>query len=240
MMLFKQLSLNDRSAIEDWAWLKMGWQSVISQRKTPWNTPPWLGIEPGPRGRQTVSYPTELSWLACALITDPYYSYQRRKILFYIMMLFKQLNLNDRSAIEDWACSDESLGLNPAHSHRPLVMRHPLWASQFSSEQNQNEVQRIDADPFVGSHVFFSHRLSMVGHWPSPSLSTGCEVSLRGDWAIFCHASSGRVGRVWSAREKSFEILCRGWELNPGYREDSELFHWAIMTDLPHATFGKK
>ena len=31
--------------------------------KIPWNTPPWLGIEPGPRGGQTVSYPTELSWL---------------------------------------------------------------------------------------------------------------------------------------------------------------------------------
>jgi len=37
--------------------------AVISQGKIPWNTPPWLGIEPGPRGGQTVSYPTELSWL---------------------------------------------------------------------------------------------------------------------------------------------------------------------------------
>jgi len=44
-------------------WLRMGWQSAISQGKIPWNTPPWLGIEPGPRGGQTVSYPTELSWL---------------------------------------------------------------------------------------------------------------------------------------------------------------------------------
>jgi len=25
------------------------------------NTPPWLGIEPGPQGGQTVSYSTELS-----------------------------------------------------------------------------------------------------------------------------------------------------------------------------------
>jgi len=44
-------------------WLRTGWQSAISQGKIPWNTPPWLGNEPGPRGGQTVSYPTKLSWL---------------------------------------------------------------------------------------------------------------------------------------------------------------------------------
>ena len=33
-------------------WLKTGWQSVISQGNTLWNTPPWLGIEPGPQGGQ--------------------------------------------------------------------------------------------------------------------------------------------------------------------------------------------
>ena len=43
-------------------WLRTGWQSVISQGKIPWNTPPWLGIEPGPQEGQTVSYSTELSW----------------------------------------------------------------------------------------------------------------------------------------------------------------------------------
>jgi len=43
-------------------WLWTGWQGVISQTKIPWNTPPWLGIEPGLQGGQTVSYPTELSW----------------------------------------------------------------------------------------------------------------------------------------------------------------------------------
>jgi len=60
---------------------------------------------------------------------------------------------------------------------------------------------------------------------PSSSLSTGCVVSLREDWAIFCHAGSGRVGRVRSVREKSLEILRRGWELNPGHGEDRQ---WAI------------
>ena len=44
-------------------WLRTGWQGVISQRKIPWNTPPWLGIEPGLQGGQTVSYSSELSWL---------------------------------------------------------------------------------------------------------------------------------------------------------------------------------
>ena len=44
-------------------WLRMGWRSAVSQGKIPWNAPPWLGIEPGPRGGQTVSYSTELWWL---------------------------------------------------------------------------------------------------------------------------------------------------------------------------------
>jgi len=48
-------------------WLRTGWQSVISQRKIPWNTPPWLEIEPGPQRGQTVSYFTELSWLTKSL-----------------------------------------------------------------------------------------------------------------------------------------------------------------------------
>ena len=35
---------------------------VISLGKILWNIPPWLGIEPGPQGRQTVDNPTGLSW----------------------------------------------------------------------------------------------------------------------------------------------------------------------------------
>ena len=75
---------------------------------------------------------------------------------------------------------------------------------------------------FLGNDFFISHRLSMVGLRPSSSLSTGCVVSLRGDWAIFRHAGSGRVSRVQSPREKSLGILRRGWELNPGHREDRQ------------------
>jgi len=78
-------------------------------------------------------------------------------------------------------------------------------------------------------HLFlffaFSHHLYMVGHWPSSSLSIGCMVSLRGDWAIFYNAGSGRVGKAWSARKNSLGILRRGWELNMGYREARQ---WAI------------
>jgi len=58
-------------------WLRTGWQSVISQWKIPWNTPPWLEIEPGPQGggERPVSYPTELSWLIYLLVENKYRSY---------------------------------------------------------------------------------------------------------------------------------------------------------------------
>ena len=79
--------------------------------------------------------------------------------------------------------------------------------------------------PFWDVLFSISHHLSMVELQPSSSLSTGYVVSLRRDWAIFCHAGSGRVDRVRSAREKSLEILRRGWELNPGHGEDRQ---WAI------------
>jgi len=37
---------------------------------------------------------------------------------------------------------------------------------------------------------------NIVGLQPSSLQSTGCVGSLRGDWAIFCHADSGLIGRV--------------------------------------------
>jgi len=46
-------------------WLRMSWQSVISQGKTPWNTPPRFGNELGSQGEQRVRYthfPNELWW----------------------------------------------------------------------------------------------------------------------------------------------------------------------------------
>ena len=98
------------------------------------------------------------------------------------------------------------------------------WFHLVSSVQIMNVDCRMSILPWL--RIIFcsvSHRLPVVGFRPSSSLSKGCVVSLRGDWAIFCHAGSERVGRVWSAREKSIEILRRGWELNPGHREDKQL-----------------
>ena len=39
---------------------------------------------------------------------------------------------------------------------------------------------------------------------------------------FFCHAGSGRVSRVWSAWEKSVEILHHSRELNTGHGEDRQ------------------
>jgi len=64
-------------------------------------------------------------------------------------------------------------------------------------------------------------------NWPTESL-TKCfpECVIR--------RHSART-HVWSAWEKSLEILHHNWELNPGYGEDdSEIHsfsHWAIVTD---------
>jgi len=68
---------------------------------------------------------------------------------------------------------------------------------------------------------FFSRCLSMIGRRPSSSMSTACVVTLRRNWAIFCHDSE-RIGKVWSAREKSLTILRRDRELNPGHGEDRQ------------------
>lgn len=57
----------------------------------------------------------------------------------------------------------------------------------------------------------------MVGIQPSSSSSIGCMVTLRGDWAVFYHSGSGRVGRV---SEKPLEIHHHGWEFNQGCEED--------------------
>jgi len=47
-------------------------------------------------------------------------------------------------------------------------------------------------------------------------------VPLRGDWAIISQAGSGRVCRVWPPRERSLEIIRRGWEWHPGHWEDRQ------------------
>jgi len=80
----------------------------------------------------------------------------------------------------------------------------------------------------------FSHCLPTVEFQPSSSLSTGCVVSLRGDWAIFCQADPGCVGRVWSAKKKSpYSTTAWNWTRARG-RTDSEIHlssHRAIATE---------
>jgi len=83
--------------------------------------------------------------------------------------------------------------------------------------------------------------LSVVGCGPSSSLYTGCVVSLRGDWANFCHTGSGRIGRASSAGEKSLKILPHYWELNTDHGEVSKIHlfsHWAITIDRVRSSVG--
>jgi len=57
-------------------------------------------------------------------------------------------------------------------------------------------------------YLFQPQPLSVHG-WTSAFLLVFHRLcgAIKGDWAIFCHAGSGRVGRVGSAREKSLEIF---------------------------------
>ena len=83
---------------------------------------------------------------------------------------------------------------------------------------------------YVFLFIYFRHFLPMVERWPSSPMFTDCVVPLREDWAIFCHAGSGRVGRGWSARKKSLEILLHGRELNPGHEEGRQWNNWAELS----------
>jgi len=71
----------------------------------------------------------------------------------------------------------------------------------------------------------------MVGLQPSVCLNVRrlCGA-LGGRMVHFLPSSSGWFGRVWSAKEKSFEILCHSWELNSGHGEGRQ---WDIFILLP-------
>jgi len=71
----------------------------------------------------------------------------------------------------------------------------------------------------------YCHWSIIVHGWTSFSMITRCVVLLTGDWAIFYHAGSGRVDRVWSARGKSLKILRHVRELKPGDGEDRQWDH---------------
>jgi len=116
---------------------------------------------------------------------------------------------------------------------QPILSSEPSVIPQIITKQDPVILNIVSS---TWPHIFYlSRRLSVVGLWPSSSLSTGCVVPLRGDWAIFCHACSGRVGR-----KTILKILHRGWELNPVHREDRQ---WAIplsyhdwLSQLYHTT----
>ena len=44
-------------------WFTTGWQSVIRQGEIPWNTPPWLGIEPGRTDSERFHWPIMTGFL---------------------------------------------------------------------------------------------------------------------------------------------------------------------------------
>jgi len=65
--------------------------------------------------------------------------------------------------------------------------------------------------------------LPVIG-WTSASLLNFHRLcgAIEGRLSIFCPVGSRQVGRVLSARAKSLEILCDGWEWNPCHSEDRQ------------------
>ena len=99
-----------------------------------------------------------------------------------------------------------------------------IWGYQFTSLLFlKKRSKETNCSPLKYHSLCFLS--AIVCPWLDFGFPPRCPRVVWCHWAIFCHAGSGRVGRVRSAREKSLEILCRGWELNPGHGEDRQ---WAI------------
>ena len=83
------------------------------------------------------------------------------------------------------------------------------------------------------SHYFYTYISAVLCLWLD-SVITGCVAPMRGGWTIFCHAGSGHVGRMWSAREKTLKILRHVRELNWGHREDRQWdsFHFPLSYSI--------
>jgi len=47
----------------------------------------------------------------------------------------------------------------------------------------------------------------------------------------FLPTGSGQVGRMWSGRERSLEILCHGWDVNQGHGKESEIHSLPPLSD---------
>ena len=81
------------------------------------------------------------------------------------------------------------------------VLRKPMGTVPFKSVKMFDTFNIQDTFMFLDKiwkqiRVYFSRCLSMVELLSSSSMSTSCLVSLRGAWAIFCDAGSGRIGRA--------------------------------------------
>jgi len=102
--------------------------------------------------------------------------------------------------------------------------------------------------------ILFSQPSPVHGWTPAYLLDVRrLRVAIEGRLSYFLSRWLMWVGGVWLAKEKSLEILRRGWELNPGHgedrqprrgqtateRTDSEIHsfcHWAIMTRAMEGT----
>jgi len=58
-------------------------------------------------------------------------------------------------------------------------------------------IHALHANPCIIFHgvefSYLNHRLSVAGLWLSFTISTGCVVPLKKDWAFFCHVGSGNT-----------------------------------------------
>ena len=103
----------------------------------------------------------------------------------------------------------------------PLTSLPPGWvAVSDSAKKMLNKTYSYVL--YTTNNSTQTHRLKPTGHSRSSLMCTDCVVSLKVDWAIFCSAGSGGVGRAWSARDISLDILCDGWELKQDHEEDRQ------------------
>jgi len=115
------------------------------------------------------------------------------------LVLWKWVNRGSSVQFLIWASNYISLPLYSACLWSYLLFKaygnqqkvsswHTLGEAEPKTQQTNNICK-----PLTLIFSFFYYQPLSVHGWtrPSSSLFTGCVVSLRGDWAIFCHAGSG-------------------------------------------------
>jgi len=119
---------------------------------------------------------------------------------------------------------------------RPPVELPSLWGTRVHGESLLFMYECPGKRWAYYYNIFsFSHHLSMDGHWPSSSLSTCCMVSLRGDGALFRHATQDGLAECDLPGKNPLKYSAvSGSRTRATGRTDSELLHWAIMTASIH------